>query len=292
MARSPETTDANNVAALFDEPVAEEVEVGRDLAPAQPEPSPAGGASIDLTDKPKVLMAIGAGGTGKTMLLRYFTDELLARDSDARLAAIDPEKRELKSYFQGVLEPPGYDPDTVLTWLRGFLSFLTDHRGSALVDIGGGDTALPRLVGELPTLAADMEAAGVHPVAIYPMTPRVSDLSPLATLERAGFQPKATAIVLNEGRMPTADRDAWFGQHRHHSVYRAAMSRGAVELWMPRLSEWKKVEDRQFRFTHARDGIVSEGRKAVPLGLLDRAGVRTWMGRMQTAFAPISSWIP
>ena len=114
MTRSPETTDANNVVALFDEPVAEEVEVGRDLAPAQPEPSPAGnGAPIDLTDKPKVLMAIGAGGTGKTMLLRYFTDELLARDSNARLAAIDPEKRELKSYFQGVLEPPGYDPDTV-----------------------------------------------------------------------------------------------------------------------------------------------------------------------------------
>jgi hypothetical protein len=90
--------------------------------------------------------------------------------------------------------------------------------------------------------------------------------------------------------MPTADRDAWFGQHRRHSVYRAAMSRGAVELWMPRLSEWKKIEDRQFRFSHARDGIVPEGRKAVPLGLLDRAGVRTWMGRMQIAFAPISSW--
>ena len=54
-------------------------------------------------------MAIGAGGTGKTMLLRYFTDELIARDSNARLAAIDPEKRELKSYFQGVLEPLGYD---------------------------------------------------------------------------------------------------------------------------------------------------------------------------------------
>ena len=293
MARSPEITDAKNVVALFDEPVAEEVEVGRELAPAQPEPFTAGnGAPIDLTDKPKVLMAIGAGGTGKTMLLRYFTDELLMRDSTARLAAIDPEKRELKSYFQGVLEPPGYDPDTVLTWLRGFLSFLTDHRGSALVDIGGGDTALPRLVGELPTLAGDMEAAGVYPVAIYPMTPRVSDLSPLATLERAGFQPKATAIVLNEGRMSTADRDAWFGQHRRHSVYRAAMSRGAVELWMPRLTEWKKIEDRQFRFTHARDGIVPEGRNAVPLGLLDRAGVRTWMGRMQTAFAPISSWIP
>jgi hypothetical protein len=58
------------------------------------------------------------------------------------------------------------------------------------------------------------------------------------------------------------------------------------------LSEWKKIEDRQFRFSHARDGIVPEGRKAVPLGLLDRAGVRTWMGRMQIAFAPISSWIP
>jgi hypothetical protein len=294
MAHSPETINDKNVMAVFDEQqVAEEVEVGRDLAPAQPAPSLAGnGTPIDLTDKPKVLMAIGAGGTGKTMLLRYFTDAVLTRDSRAHLAAIDPEKRELTAYFEGVMEPSGYDPDTVLTWLRSFLPFLTDHRGSALIDFGGGDTALPRLVTEIPTLAADMEAAGIYPVAIYPMTPRVTDLSPLATLERAGFQPQATAIVLNEGRMPTADRDAWFGQHRRHSVYRAALNRGAVELWMPRLSEWKKIEDRQLRFTHARDGIVPDGRKAAPLGLLDRAGVRTWMSRMQIAFAPISSWIP
>ena len=74
------------------------------------------------------------------------------------------------------------------------------------------------------------------------------------------------------------------------------VSRGDV-AWRGRTldasaAEWKKIEDRQFRFSHTRDGIVPEGRKAVPLGLLDRAGVRTWMGRMQIAVDPISSWIP
>ena len=51
MTRSPETTDANNVVALFDEPVAEEVEVGRDLTPAQSEPSTAGNRRADRPDR-------------------------------------------------------------------------------------------------------------------------------------------------------------------------------------------------------------------------------------------------
>ena len=291
MSEEPRVTD--NVVSLFDDgdsEVAEEVKVGRTLL--SPPPASATVSAIDLSDRPKVLMAIGAGGTGKTTLLRWFTEQLLARNSKARLAAIDPERRELKDYFIGVAEPPGYDPDTVLKWLRDFLAHLMETKESALIDLGGGDTSLGRLVTEVPDIVAVMEEAGVSPVAIYPLSPRLTDLSALATLEEAGFQPRATALVLNEGRMATANRKQWFGPHQNHSVYKAAIARGAVEIWMPALAVWKKVEDRQFRFTHARDGFVPEGRTALPLGLLDRSSVRNWLARMDTAFAPISSWVP
>jgi hypothetical protein len=49
------------------------------------------------------------------------------------------------------------------------------------------------------TLQQMMESAGIEPVALYPLTPRSSDLTPLAVMEQAGFKPRATALILNEG---------------------------------------------------------------------------------------------
>jgi len=56
-----------------------------------------------------------------------------------------------------------------------------------------------------------MQDAGVEPVAIYPLSSSISDLSPLTTLEAAGFKPRATLIILNEGRAdPTVPREQSF----------------------------------------------------------------------------------
>jgi hypothetical protein len=293
MSQKPRTTD--NVVPLFvDEAadVVDEVAVGRTLIPPPP-PAPSPGAVIDLSDRPKVLMGIGAGNTGKTSLLRWFTEQLLARRSTARLAAVDPENRELKDYFLDVLEPNSHDPDRVARWLQAFLARVIETKASALIDFGGGDTSLGRLVAEAPDLVAMLEEGGVTPVAVYLFGSRIADLSPLATLERAGFQPRATALVLNEGRIdPTADPEIEFAQLRRHSTYRAAIDRGAVEIRMPRLSVAKLVEDRRIKFSNARDGISPEGRQVVPLGMFQKSAVRAWLTRMDAAFAPIASWVP
>ena len=58
------------------------------------------------------------------------------------------------------------------------------------------------------------------------------DLVPLAETEAAGFQPAATALVCNE-RLDPRDK---FGPVIRHSVFRAALDRGAVPLWMPYLN--------------------------------------------------------
>jgi hypothetical protein len=102
-----------------------------------------------------------------------------------------------------------------------------------------------------------MQDAGVEPVAIYPLSSSISDLSPLTTLEAAGFKPRATLIILNEGRAdPTAPREQCFRRIMQHSAYRAAIDRGAIQLWMPRLFVAKEIEERRITFKEARDGIV------------------------------------
>jgi hypothetical protein len=170
---------------------------------------------------------------------------------------------------------------------------LVKDQASGLIDTGGGDTAVGRLISEMPTIVQDLQEAGITMVATYLFSPRLADLSPLATMEGAGFQPAATALILNEGRAdPTADPEQAFAQLRRQPVYRAALDCGAIELRMPRLAVAKKIEDRRLQFRQARDGIVPEGRKVAPLGWSDRISLRSWLARMDLAMAPISSWIP
>jgi len=274
--------------------VAEEVSVGR---PARAASEIAGSLrsiqAVNLADRPKALFVIGAGNTGKTTFLRWVTERLNEKGSKTAVAALDPENRELRDYFEGVQEPPSHDPAAILAWLERFLEFVMEHQASAALDFGGGDTSLARLAAETPNTASTMDEAGVSAVAIYLLSPRLTDLSAVASMENLGFQPSATAIVLNEGRAdPTMPREEVFDRTMRHSVYRAAIDRGAVQLWMPRLLPAKEVEDRRLTFVQARDAILPEGRKVTPLGPFDRARVRLWLERMEAEFAPIASWLP
>jgi hypothetical protein len=111
-----------------------------------------------------------------------------------------------------------------------------------LVDLGGGDTTLRRLVTQLPDLVAIFEAQGFAVVLYYTVGPQEEDLSPLATMEGLGFKPTATAIALNEAMAEVGDpRESAFARILRHSVFLTAVGRGAVPIWMPRLLSAQQV---------------------------------------------------
>ncbi len=116
---------------------------------------------------------------------------------------VDPENRELRDYFEGVHEPPSFDPAKTARWLEDFIAFALDKRASAAVDFGGGDTTLGRLAAESPDLAPIMGEAGVSPVAVDLLGPRLANLSPLATLENAGLRPRAHAPTVPPRSRPS-----------------------------------------------------------------------------------------
>ena len=273
--------------------VADEVEVGRTLL-RPVAPAIAKDPAIDLTGKPKVLLAIGPGNVGKTTALRYIAERAVASGRETFFAAIDPENRELGAYFEGVHEPPSFEPDAVLTWLERFLAFTIERKVTAAIDMGGGDTSLGRLVASGADIVQVAEEAGVTVVALYMLSPRLSDLAALSSLDQAGFLPNATAIVLNEGRLPdpTVAREEAFARTMQHSAYKAAIKRGAQQLWMPRLIPAKEVEDRRITFAQARDAISPAGRSVTPLGPFDRRRVRDWLTRMDAEWSVVQSWLP
>jgi hypothetical protein len=250
-------------------------------------------AAIDLSGKPKVVMAIGLGGAGKTTLMRWIGERSVERGSTVSLVAGDPENRELVDYFDGVLQPESFEAAAITSWMERFLTFAMNNKRSALIDFGGGDQSLASIVAEMPDLATMMTNAGTPAVALYVVSPRIADLSPLATMEAAGFQPDATAIVLNTGiGDPTVPAEERFARTLNHPTFKAAVERGALPIWMPRLHAAKAVEDRRIPFGTARDGKMPSGRKGAPLSMFDQSRVRHWLQQMEEAFAPVASWLP
>jgi hypothetical protein len=238
-------------------------------------------AAIDLSGKRKVLFAVGMNGTGKTTLLRWACEKALAKDGPApALATCDPLNRELRQYFDGVHSPEGA---ATIDWLPMFLSWLMTADCSGAIDMGGGDTALAGLARSTPGLAGLMEEAGLAPVLCVLLTPRVADLTVLAALDEAGFQPAATMLVLNQARA-RFDGEAEWVEIRAHSTYRAALARGAAEVWMPRNWGAGAVERRRIGFAEA----AGDGS---PLGVLDRSRNLGWLADMDAAFAGVSSWL-
>jgi hypothetical protein len=114
-------------------------------------------------------------------------------------------------------------------------------------------------------------------------------------METAGFKPAATLIVLNEGKVDSnSDPQEAFAGILRHSAYQSAVERGAITLWMPALDPevMGELELKLLHFTAARDGQLPEGATFAPVGGLRRSKVRRWLEAMESAHAPIHSWLP
>lgn len=248
---------------------------------------------VDLSSVPRVLLFAGRGKTGKTTAIRWMSERAMEARRPVLMADLDPSNVSFSTYFKGVQRPDDADnPATTLKWLEAFIQHAIRHKVNAVVDLGGGDLNLRRLVGELPDLAGMMVEEGVAPVLFYHVGPQVDDLSPIATLEGRGFQPDATAIVMNEAAIePGLTPEQAFASVHHHSVFRDALARGAVPVYMPKLLLADAIERRRLRFLAARDGAVGEDGKAI-FGAFDRARVKHWLDAMDRQFAGVRTWLP
>lgn len=248
---------------------------------------------VNLAARPKVILLAGRGKTGKTTAIRWMAEAALTANRPLLMGDLDPTNASFSTYFQGVHRPADADsPAIMLKWLEQFLSHAMRHRQTAVVDLGGGDTTLRRLVDELPDLAQMATDEGSALVMLYHVGPQVDDLSPVATMEERGFQPEATAIVMNEaGVDPGLTREQAFARIHKHRVFRAAVERGAVPVWMPRLLVADAIEARRLHFLPTRDGATGPDGKPA-LGAFDRARLRSWLTAMDEQFAGVRTWLP
>ncbi len=237
-------------------------------------------AAIDLSGKRKAWFFIGRGRIGKTTLARWVAETMDQRGGSAIIAAADPVNRSLRVFVDNVAEPPSANPEDVKDWLRDLLQTATEKSLNAMIDLGGGNTSLSALLAEMPDLAKVLSDGGVEPVAIHVVGTAPHDLVPLAITEGEGFQPAATAIVLNE----THGRRTRFDPILNHPTFQAAIDRGAIKLWMPQLTP-DAAELCDANGWHYHDALT----KAGPF---TASSVKMWLDRMAKEMQPIVSWIP
>jgi len=249
-------------------------------------------AGIDLAGKKKIIFWVGRGKTGKTTGIRWMAEMAIAAGTPLLMADLDPTNDTFSKYIENVGRPSdASDPAISLKWLDKMLQHALKKQSSLLVDLGGGDTTLRRLVSQLPDLVEMFEAANFAVVLLYTVGPQEEDLSPMATLQNVNFKPTATAIILNEGLVDVGDaRETAFARITHHSAFRNALGNGAVPVWMPKLLPAQQVEIRRMHFRDAANG--GTGVMNTPLGVFDRSRLMSWLDKMDANFAGIKSWLP
>lgn len=233
--------------------------------------------------------------TGKTHLARYLGWRMAEEGRSGLIAALDPSNRSLATWFEGVEQPETSDGNKTARWLRAVLTHLMSTKGSGILDHGGGDTALAKLIDLAPDFADRMIADGVEPIACHTLGPTLDDITGLESLETSGFKPRSTLLVLNEGRVDSVlSREEAFARILRHSAFKNAIARGAIPIWMPKLEPEvaAEIEGKRLTFGQARDGLVPEGRTFSPIGGLERSMVIRWLERMEQEFHPVVSWMP
>ncbi len=247
-------------------------------------------APVDLTGKRRLLFVVGLGATGKTTWLRWACERWRDRENHEpfALATADTQNRDLVDYFDDVMEAP---VEGTTQWLEKFMAWVMAGNTSGAINFGGSDTSLAILAQEVPNLPAVLSANGVAPVLLAFLSPRLADLTAYQVLAEVGFIPAATALVCNLGTVTggqSADARA-FEDITGHSIFRGAVDRGAVHIWMPRLySIAPAIERARASFAAA---VHGEAKRQV-LDIMGRMRLAAWLKEMDAAFAPIASWLP
>lgn len=245
----------------------------------------------DLTRLARAWLLMGEGNTGKTMFARILAGKLFELDREAVLAAVAPGNRNLERFVENVMQPPGTDPRETAAWMLKLLMGMARRRRGGVLDGGGGDQATAEMIRAAPDLSERLEESGLALVAAHFLGPRIDDLIYLANHEAQGFRPRATALVLNLAR---AESPSAFDDIRRQPAYKAALDRGAVEVWLPALAQdvALAIERKGLNFAQARDGVSPEGRSVQPLGPLQRTQLRHWLAAVEAELAPIQTWLP
>jgi hypothetical protein len=237
----------------------------------------------DLASKPKLVVTLGRGGTGKSTFVRVLAERAQLAGRSVVIADADRTNATLAAFFKDVVRPAYPDEKTVHDWLDALVNEQAESLLTVALDMGGGDQTFKRFALSIE-LAGLLDSVGIVPVALHFIGPDTDDMAYLRDIEETNaFCPAQTVLVLNEGLIKDARPfDVAFADIRNHDTYRAALKRGAREIVFPRLACMQEINSRRISFSDAQ----------TQLGLTNRQRVSIWRRDVEAALTPIVDWLP
>lgn len=229
---------------------------------------------VDLKGKRKLLLLLGRGNVGKTLVLRWILEMVERPPGSWALAAVDHGRRALADFFDDVQMPAR--GENVVRWLQLYLEGLMDDPAlSAALDCGGDNPEILSLISQQKSrLLSGLSERGIETVLGVVFSPSRGEADVLRRLAQAEFCPQATMLILN--RRHVID-DSQFDVLRAEPAYRAAVKQGAVEIFLPVNHGALAVEHYQLGFRKA----VAVGS---PIGWFDFGPNEEWLAEMPEAF--------
>ena len=242
--------------------------------------------------RPKLILLLGRGSRGKSMLARW----MLGRADDAGREALagdgDRTNQTLARSYRHTVSPPSADEAEVRGWVASLIEAQLRDRFNLVLDMGGGDLTVKALAREMELLPW-LTSLGIDLVPIHVMGASGDDVAYLQSVEEGGLLASpCTALVLNEGVVPVgrSPHAAFSETVEAHPIFAATVGRGARIVSMPRLEPALDLEERGITFGLAAQGLAPAG--VVPLGPWKAQQTALWLRRMEERFAPVTEWLP
>ena len=143
--------------------------------------------------RPKLILPIGSGRTGKSFWSRWFIDRAAEHRSQLDIIDGDTINPGVAPLYKSALVPPAFRGDQP-PWFEKTIESAVEGRRSALLDLGCW--LFDDWLAELP-LAATLEENGVDLIAVYLLTPDPYSLPRIPYLLDL-IKPPRMLIVLNE----------------------------------------------------------------------------------------------
>lgn len=248
------------------------------------------------TDRAPVLFtAIGRQRVGKTALLNVMAQVYGEAGAELDIWNVDLLNRShsISGFFDHAVSPPSGGLEDQREWLQARILEQVHSRRDAILDVGGGWTALHQLIDQMRIVDV-LERRGINLTVAYLLGTEAADLDYLAQFQDKGnFMPPQTILVLNEG-LVTTGREAHtaFRQILTHPVVLRATEEGAQVAFMPALGCMAAVTDRKMSFRDFADD------KQVPgfpeTSFFDQELVALWLEREMPRFLEEipANWLP
>jgi len=240
---------------------------------------------------PLLLLAIGRGGSGKTVMETVLIERARRAGRTVRVADLDRTNQSLSHYFADAATAPDATDEAILMASEHFVDGLVGDRVSGVMDLGGGDLVGTRILHELG-IVEFLSEHDVKTTVIFTLGSDVDYLAPFRRLWGMQLLRGANIVfVLNEAlaELSSRGRDG-FQQILDHPDFGAAIDDGAGIIVMPKLRGARLLAENRLRFYDAAEGRPAEN--GFKLLSIQSAHVRAWLRQMETQMAAIEGALP